>query len=237
MNICETTLRKTIPLVINVFNQHTYLKKMIDQFLSANFKNIYVIDNNSKYPALLDYYSELQSNDRVKVFYYNANRGPHYFFTSQLYKELFFNFPFLYTDPDLSFDKISDDFLSNLFKISLKYAVFKVGCALTLPNDSEINQANNVYRKDGNIFTIKQIEESHWLNLVEPNVYNAPIDTTFHLFNTPLYLQNSPLITGLRIAGLGMEAKHLPWFKPSLISDNELSFYKVQENQFTNWLA
>ena len=51
----EITLRSTIPLVINVFNQHHYLQRMVNQFAENGFRNIVILDNNSSYPPLLAY--------------------------------------------------------------------------------------------------------------------------------------------------------------------------------------
>lgn len=67
MNLKELFLRKTIPVIINSYNQKYYLKNIIEKLLSFEFKNIYVLDNLSNSESLIDYYKELKGNQYVTV--------------------------------------------------------------------------------------------------------------------------------------------------------------------------
>ena len=49
---------KQIPIVINNFNRLGYLKRLIASLESRGYKNIHIIDNNSTYPPLLEYYEK-----------------------------------------------------------------------------------------------------------------------------------------------------------------------------------
>lgn len=221
----EMTLRSTIPLVINVFNQHHYLQRMVDQFSANGFRNIVILDNCSSYPPLQTYYAELAASRAANVIYYNANRGPHYFFLHNLHQHLFESTPFLYSDPDLTWTELSPDFLSRLFELSHKLRLFKVGCALTLPTEESL-KPNLLCHFNNRAYTVRQWEAQFWESQIEPNVYSAPIDTTMHLFNPAYFVQGSALITGVRVAGPGIEAIHLPWFRSDTCPDEERAFYR-----------
>jgi len=222
----EITLRATIPLVINVFNQHHYLQRMVTQFSENGFRNIVILDNNSSYPPLLAYYQELAAQRTANVIYYNANRGPHYFFLHDLHTHLFESTPFLYSDPDLAWTELSPSFLSTLFELSHRHKIFKVGCALTLPTDETLKPEFPLFNFNNRTYTVPQWEAQFWQNPLEPNVYSAPIDTTMHLFNPAYFVQGNALITGARVAGPGMEAIHLPWFRSDTCPDEERAFYR-----------
>ena len=49
---------KEIPIVINNFNRLETLLKLLHSLEVRGYKNIYIIDNGSSYPPLLDYYRE-----------------------------------------------------------------------------------------------------------------------------------------------------------------------------------
>lgn len=55
MNINEYVLRKTLPVIICVFNQYTYLKNLISKLNQNGFSNIYVLDQKSTYQPLINY--------------------------------------------------------------------------------------------------------------------------------------------------------------------------------------
>ena len=236
MDVRELTLRASTPLVVNVFNQFTYLRRMVERFRAARFRSIVIIDNGSTYPPLLRYLERLSSDDHAVVLYYGANHGPHYFFQRALHRMLFDESAFLYTDPDIELPVLAPNFLCRLFDLSRKYQQYKVGCALRLPDASEI--------KDGWVFrhaqqtndSILDWERQYWLHPVESDVYNAPIDTTLHLFNPMHFPEGGELIAGLRVAGSGFEARHLPWFKDDPCPADEFDFYQLR-SKFSTWVA
>ena len=49
---------KNIPIIINNRNRLTYMKMLISSLEKRGYNNIYIIDNDSTYPPLLDYYSK-----------------------------------------------------------------------------------------------------------------------------------------------------------------------------------
>ena len=230
----EITLRSTVPLVINVFNQFHYLKCMVDQFQAHGFRNILILDNNSSFPPLLDYYTELNARHAANVIFYGQNRGPHYFFVRNIYQHLLESTPFLYTDPDLGWNAISPTFLSRLFDLSNKYSLFKVGCALTVPTSTTAKPDLPHFSFDNQSYSVAQWEAQYWQELAEPDVYKAPVDTTMHLFHPKFYERGSALITGVRVAGEGMEAIHWPWFNTDTCPAEEREFFRAQ-TRHSSW--
>ena len=55
----------SIPIIINNYNRYSAFIKLVDWLSSAGFVNIIVLDNQSTYPPLLEYYKN--NNQYVEV--------------------------------------------------------------------------------------------------------------------------------------------------------------------------
>ena len=62
---------KEIPIIINNRNRYTFLKQLIDTLRKDGYSNIIVLDNDSTYPPLLDYYNSCPA----KVIFLKENLG------------------------------------------------------------------------------------------------------------------------------------------------------------------
>ena len=62
---------KSIPIIINNYNRLTSLKILISSLEKMGYKNLFIIDNASTYPPLLEYYNTCP----YKVFRLNNNVG------------------------------------------------------------------------------------------------------------------------------------------------------------------
>jgi hypothetical protein len=193
---------------------------MIIQLRLAEFRNIIIIDQNSQFPPLLEFLRDGAKERLFTLFTLDENVGPRWFFTSELYSsmpELFF-----YSDPDLGWPSgIADDLVGRFIRISEEYKTGKVGSALTLP-DEDLAVTMTV---DGEKMSVRTWEERFWKAEVEPGVYSAPVDTTFHLVNKK-YFTPKNFISGIRISGIGYECKHLPWYADERASAPEFDRYK-----------
>lgn len=237
MDAKEKILRKTLPVVINSFNQPTYLKNLISKFKINSFKNIVIIDNNSTNEELIYFYDEIRNEETdVTVLFYNKNNGPRYFHYNNAY-EILGNTPHLYTDPDIDFDILPNNFLCTLLSISEKYKCFKVGCALEIPSPDKLKEglSYTATHLDNKSFSIPEWESQFWENPIEDSIYSAPIDTTLHLFNSKYFTDPSKFISGIRIAKDGFVVKHLPWYKDDKVPEKEKMFYKNLDNNFSNY--
>jgi hypothetical protein len=230
----ELLLRRSLPVVINSFNQFTYLKNLFEKLEADGFRNIMIVDNNSTYAPLLDFYEHLSLSGRAAVIFYGENKGPHFFHMKGVYK-LFGSLPHVYTDPDLDYDFLSPTFLTELMTVSEKYSMFKVGPALKIPAPSEID--TDMYcLHDGVKWGIADWEARYWKEQVDDGLYYpGHIDTTFHLFNPPYFKIGSDLIDGIRVGKEGFIFKHIPWYKDKRIPVKEQVYYTRSASEKNSW--
>lgn len=233
LDIQERVLRRTMPVIINSYNQPTYLKNIVSKLRAEDFCNIYVLDQASTNPELIAYLGALQANGDAMPLRSPVNKGPHEFFLSRLY-ELFGGAPLMYTDPDLTWDILAPNFVTRHIEIAHRYRIFKVGSALTIPSENDAKPNLLTMVDPSGPMSVAQFESRYWTTPIEPDVYNAPIDTTMHLFVPAYYEVGRPLITGARLAGAGFELKHLPWFRDDPIPAEEYAFY-LQSSTHTTW--
>jgi hypothetical protein len=233
ITINELVLRRSTPFVINSYNQLTYVRNMVTKLRDAGFRNIYIIDQASTYPPLRAWLAQASEEGLAFPLYSPSNNGPHHFFLSRLY-EIFGGAPFLYSDPDLSWDVLAHDFLTRLFSIAHRYGIYKVGPALTLPTPDELKPGMITTADRGIPMTVTEFEQRYWQHEIEPGVYNAPIDTTMHLFLPQYYKAGAPLVTGVRVGGKGYGMTHLPWFVHDPMPADEYQFY-LQQTRHTTW--
>lgn len=99
---------KDVPIIINNFNRLEYLLKLINSLTSRGYNNIYIIDNASTYPPLLDYYEKTP----YPVFKLKENIGYLALWKTNIFKK-FKNSYYVYTDSDMEIeDFCPDDFMN-----------------------------------------------------------------------------------------------------------------------------
>lgn len=229
MNIQEIVLRRTIPVVINSFNQLFYLENIVKKFLKNGFKNIYIIDQGSTYPPLNTYLENIHStHPEVFPIFLDENKGPRWFIANTVY-HMFGTECFIYTDPDILFETLDENFVFRLIELSHKYKVPKVGSALSLKNLNSSLSAT-----PGKKFTIMEWEQQFWTDEIEPNVYAAPVDTTLHLLNK-LYYSDAAFYKAVRVSGTGFEVQHAPWLNNDPMPKIEKEFYASVKNGWGFW--
>lgn len=211
-----------IPVIIISFNNYTYLINMINQLSTwIPLSNIWIFDNCSTYHKTVNFLNET----KCKVIKTPMNLGPRAFMRKKYWDQL----PqyFAVTDPDLQLNPLMPkDSLFKLLSLTTKYHVFKAGLAIDISPDPDFN--NDLMSKGsiGNK-TIYQWEQRFWkrkLGILDDNpIYLAYLDTTFAVYNKSEYKGN--FLQGVRVAG-NYTCKHLPWYKTSIVPQEELDFYK-----------
>ena len=192
------------------------MKNMADYLDSAGMK-VYIIDNNSDYQPLLDYYA----SSKYEVIRMDKNYGYTVFWDKNLYEKFNINGKYILTDSDLDISEIPKDFLSVLERGLEKYPQYdKCGFSLKI-NDLP----------DNNLTTqIKNWETQFWKKPLDDEYFHADIDTTFALYKVN-YHTYSAIRTNIPYC-----AKHVPWYyeKFDLLSEDE-KYYFNSIDSLTHW--
>ena len=207
-------VKKNMTVLIIGYNQYTYINKMVSQ-IEKYTNDIVIVDNNSTYEPLLNYYSTY----KYTLLKMDKNYG-HKVYEQEFLKGIFGNL-FIITDPDLEFNKkLPNNFIESLIKISNHHKAGRVGFAIEISSPNirpELTYAG---------MPLKLWEGRFWQGKIQDNnyeLYNAPIDTTFCLLNTK-YNYNG---LSIRVAG-NFICKHLPWY---------IDYHKeLLEDEYTKYL-
>ena len=197
-NLSKDLFKQNMTCVIIGYNQPTYIKKMVKQ-LEPYTNDIVIIDNNSNFGPLLEYYENEYKYTLLKM---KSNLGHKVY--EKVFMDKIIGDIFILTDPDLEFNKnLPTNFIENMINISNYYQAEKVGFAL-LYDAPDIRTDVMAFGK-----SIKEWEKKYWTFKYyypgfENDIWSAAIDTTFCLVNK----QNKG--GHYRIAGNYL-CKHLPW--------------------------
>ena len=217
-----------VPVFIPTFNQPSLLKMTLDQFASYKHGPIIVCDNNSTYPPMIEYLNQIENT--VSVIYSSQNTGPR-FLTEETYIVQMMPEYFIVTDPDLIHNKnLPSDYINEMKLILDQYPLAKVGFALEINDEEEINKFQDFAK-------VYEWESPYWQKVIgetttSDTIYNAYIDTTFSLNHRNRCLENNrqgrPTFRypAARIAGK-YTCQHVGWWKKEIIPqpDEEKQFY------------
>ncbi|RZK11394.1 MAG: glycosyltransferase family 2 protein [Flavobacterium sp.] len=214
---------KLTPIFINNRNHYTYLKELIDWLELNGFRNYYVIDNDSSYPPLLEYY---RSSLKERVIYLHKNAGHLSMWREGLIKRVWNSF-YVYTDSDVLPVLASSPFLlEDLYTALKKYDfAIKAGSAI------KINDLPKCFALRDKVV---EHEQWFWKNELEPTIFHAEVDTTFALYLPNYIWQVDHWDQHLRIAG-NCEIRHQPWYQDTDHLTEEQQFYQSNASTQTHW--
>lgn len=212
-----------IPIIINNFNRLGYLRKLIASLESRGYKNIYIIDNNSTYPPLLEYYTSCP----YPVYLLPKNVGYKAIWETGIYDQFKHSY-YVYTDSDMEIDESCPrDFMEHFVKILQKYKTAqKVGFGIRIDDlpDSYPNKENVI-----------KWESQFWEKEVQPGLYKAWVDTTFALYRPYCKGATNHCHKVFR-TGYPYLIKHLPWY--NLVEyRTEDDYYLSNIKTSTHWSA
>ena len=219
-NILDINFEKNnVPIIIPTHDNPTYMNNTVNFFKNKNHDFIIVLDNNSKTEKMIDALNNLDSE--IYTILQKNNCGPRQILNDNLIWNALPNI-FILTDPDLGFSKdFPNNFCEELIEISNIYSAGKVGSALNI-DILEPNVIDDIFFINGSHITIRGVEEPYFFNYVgeynNSKIYEAPIDTTFALYNKS-HSQKS-----LRVAGKYL-AEHYGWYKNPPIPQSEIYDY------------
>lgn len=213
---------RAIPIVINNRNRYTTLRRLIEFLENAGYHNIYILDNQSSWPPLLEYYKTLP----YQVLYLERNSGYNALEKTPLYKTLRKGY-FVYTDSDVvPADSCPPDFLARFLAIlQQRDDVQKVGFSLKI-DDLPAHFAD----RD----KIIALESAYFQHSAGEGLYEAPIDTTFALHRPYALISTVGGYKMIRTAA-PYEALHLPWYTNSAQPDEEEQYYIDRVEIGTQW--
>ena len=217
---------KNIPIVIQNKDRLNSLKLVVEELHKRNYFNIIIIDNQSSYPPLLEWYNK----SGLDIFYNNIPETKYDSGTfavlsgktdyapeinhpkfSELVKDYY-----VLTDSDIiPIDELPENFIEDIINLHKKYnnQKHKIGLGLKiddLPVHLELSYKAYI------------AESKYWVSKIEDDqfeIYSAPIDTTFAVYapNTvPGWGNNC-----FRLGGKYM-AKHTPWYyDPNNLPEDE----------------
>ena len=211
-----------IPIVINNYNRLEYLKILISSLEKRGYRNIYILDNNSTFPPLLEYYKTCPYN----IIFLRENIGYDAIWKTKVYHRFKSSY-YVYTDADLEIDdSCPEDFMEFFLKV-LKNHPFcqKVGFSL------RIDDLPDCYKNKSKVITA---ETQFWENQTKDGLYKASIDTTFALYR--------PFCKGAANAGFEVYrtpkpyiVRHLPWYIDSENLSEEEKYYINSGLIATEW--
>lgn len=220
----NTTLTKAdsfnIPIIINNRNRFTYLKQLVDFLISSGYSNISILDNDSDFEPLLDYYKVTPA----KVIYLKKNLGYKALWKSDVFESIKKGY-YVYTDADLIPEGFCPkDFIYQLYLILNKYPAEKCGPAL------KIDDLPAHYKHREKVIAN---ELPFWKVSPEKDVYIAPIDTTFALYK-PFAFGDAEECEAIRVAG-DLLFIHQPWYEDSENPDEETRYYVNHSSDSSFW--
>jgi hypothetical protein len=213
-----------IPVFLISFNRVTYLSMLVTWLEAHGYSNIQIVDNASTYPPLLDY---LRSSPH-KVHYLNNNMGHLAVWTCGRFTSELSTSYYIVSDCDiLPVEQCPGDAVWHFQQVLEMYPeVTKVGFSLRIDD-----------LPDSYVFKDEVInwEAQYWQKEIAPELFAAPIDTTFALYRPGIYPSQKKWWTALR-TGAPYTARHLPWYQNSQeLSDEEQYYQRSAEALSTHW--
>ena len=213
---------KDIPIIINNFNRLSTLLRLTEALTSRGYTNIYILDNASTYPPLLEYYQSCP----FTVLSLPQNLGFKALWKSPFRKRFCQDY-YIYTDSDVvPVDECPADFV-DYFLAELKKHPFarKIGFSLRIDN------IPNYYAQKEKVI---QLESKYYTRPIGNRLYRAPIDTTFALYRPRVGLSRSRFVEAYRTA-YPYQAEHLPWYNNSSALSPEELYYINHCTHITEW--
>ncbi len=215
---------REIPIVINNYNRLTSTTLLIESLEKRGYHNIIIIDNNSTYPPLLEYYKRCP----YRVIRLDRNIGSNALWNISLYREIRNDF-FVYSDSDVvPVEECPDDFLLVFLSILKKHKLAqKVGFSLKIDDLPESNlMKQSIIAFEGHFFTDHRREGF---------LCRAPIATTFALYRPYGQRKHANNHIEMYRTDFPYMARHLPWYQDTLNPDPEERYYLENLGHSTWW--
>jgi hypothetical protein len=210
-----------IKVFIIMYNRLTIPKKLIENIADTGCEPI-LLDNQSTYPPLLDWYKSCP----FKVHTFNQRYGERVFWDSGLFNEYKDEY-YIVTDHDLDISNVPLNYVDMLINGLGNQNITKCGLSLDIYDlpDTEYGE------------TVIACEAKYWNEKDYLGNYIAGVDTTFAMYDrkrqTDGWDYGDKFYFGTRLP-TPYTAKHMPWYltEGSLNNDPEEKYYHTQCNNF-----
>jgi len=211
------------PIFIISRDRFGCLFDLVDALFDKGYERIHIIDNESTYEPLLNWYDEIKRYG-IKVHYID-NVGPIGPWHVPECNEIMQKEKFIVTDPDLlPSDECPPDLIERMhWTLDRVDHWDKVGPSL------------NIFNLPDHYAHKKQVikwEGQFWNNRGPHNTFNAPIDTTFALYKP----ETKYKITNALRMNRPYMMDHAPWYLDfDNLADDELFYLDRLNPQISNW--
>lgn len=206
-----------IPIFINNFNRLSTTKKLVDDLQRFGYHNITILDNDSTYPPLLAWYETRP----CRVVLLGRNMQSYALWDCGELNSVSGEPWVVYTDSDIELNPLTpNNFIEILIEKAEKYGERKSGLALSLEN-----LPSNPYTEH-----YKNWEQKFWEKELEPDVYDAQLDTTFCIIKPTDSIQYK----AIRVAG-NLTAIHRPWLVDFQNLDEEEQYYLDHSSDYSTY--
>ncbi|MBF0096735.1 MAG: glycosyltransferase [Magnetococcales bacterium] len=214
-----------VPIFINSYNRLECLQKLVEWLENAGYHHIYIVDNNSSYPPLLDYLRTIEN--RVHVIRLHKNFGYLALWRAEILKSLDIRTEYVYTDPDVVPEPYCPpDFISHFQRILAEHPyISNVGFSLSTTN-IDLN------KRDHDAFYAFALNA--WRRPLAPGLWLTKIDTTFALYR-PGAMRDGFTMRQTVTTSYPYMAQHLGWdYDPDFPTDEDLYYINSGAAQNTS---
>ncbi len=221
VGVREVDHRK-IPVLITCRDRLTPLVELVNWLERAGHERIYLIDNDSTYPPLLEFY-EKTAHDVIRL---NANLRYKAPWLGDVVRTVAAGHPYVVSDPDVvPVEECPLHAVAVFQEALLRFPRYrKAGFGLRIDDLPSSYQ----HRKHVQLW-----EQQFWRKQIEPGLFDAPIDTTFALYRAGLKFHTRPAIR----TGPPYIARHLPWYADGDQPDEEERYYRHRAALERTWWA
>lgn len=217
-----------IPIYINVFNRFATTRRLAAQCAAIPGARVVIIDNNSDWEPLLDWYEKGCDYEVVKL---PENRGHHapwsHIEEKSRFSEKWGQKFYVVTDCDIDIGLCPADMLERLkAPFTWNSGFVKSGLSLTI---SDLPDWQN---------GVKSWESQFWKKKCQQDgdFFLATIDTTFAMYNIDIPF-NKATSTSVQCARAAppYSARHIPWYLDCTNLDEENRNYFATAGRSNSW--
>lgn len=202
------------PVFIVARDRLSHLRRTIASLSRLRDVDIHIVDHGTTHAETLEWLAF----DCPWTVHYAGNRRVHDLWTDEdnfAFRRIAGDRqPYVVTDPDVDLSRCPENLIELCLDVLSRYpGLSKVGPGLALDDLPDTPLAAKA----------RAWETQFWQSQLEPNLYDAPIDTTFAVYQPLRRRPNWSLSPAARL-GYPNVARHLPWYE--LLLNDELRYYR-----------